>query len=375
MHLVPNGAPPPTTPTRENARSIMGMGVWRGVDRTAAKSGQPAPRRRPRADIRILRASPHKIKIPPQFGWQFCALLRPALGAEKDVTGACAVPNDQFASDSHLPIFLSDREEFYEPPRPSWLRRIALLMLALLVAGAATMFSLGNPVQALTDLTASLTEMTASLTDTLTARFAADPAAAPAETVADAQAPAQAATDMPGRVDPAAISIPVGGGQPDNGALLQQFQTWAAAQDAQAGPAQAAPAQEREQASAQARSADVEPVRPIQNNTQADAQPAPAPAAAPDAPAKTADNKTADDKTADETLAPPPAHLAQTRRRVHLVRNARAEIRYTRPRVIVPQNRTAHVEARPTTDARAGEQQAEQPAQSPSFLQSIGLSH
>jgi hypothetical protein len=332
--------------------------VWIGLRQNL---GSPLPAGVPAPTSAFCGASPHKIKIPPKFGWQLWALFSAPLRAEKDVTGACTVPNDQFASDSHLPIFLSDRDEFYEPPRPSWLRRIALLTLALMVAGAATMFSLGNPVQALTDLTASLT-------DAVTARFASDPAP-PAETVAEAQTPAPAAEDTPGRVDPAAISIPASQSQADNGALLQQFQTWAAAQDAQAqtAPAQAAPAEER--------SADIEPVRPIQNNTQADAQPAPAPAAAPDAPAKTADNKTADDKTVDETLAPPPAHLAQTRRRVHLVRNARAEIRYTRPRVIVPQNRTAHVEARPTTDARPGEQQADQPAQSPSFLQSIGLSH
>lgn len=247
-----------------------------------------------------------------------------------------------FTSDHPLPVFLSsDAERYEEPRRSSFLLKTAgLFVVAAIVIGAAMTLVLGNPMNLFAE---------ASVADTPAAQPTADQTTPPVQTppvqsTADIEQTA-AATSSREDVTATADIAP----EPPSGALLKQFQSWAAQQD---GQPQAEPAQPAQGAQTQ-----VEPVRPIQDAT---------PQAEPARPAQDAATQPSDD-------TPAPVRVVQKRRRARPVQNARAEIRIPRPRPAAGArpDRNARADARPPQDGRALEQQPQ--PQTPSFLQSIGL--
>ena len=253
-----------------------------------------------------------------------------------------------FTSDHPLPVFLSTDTERYEEPRRSsfLLKTTGLFVVAAIVIGGAVTLTLGNPMNLF-----AVADSAASQADSATAQPTADQSTPPAQTppvqsTADA---GQTAGATPGRDDVTAAAD--NAAEPSSGALLKQFQSWAAQQDAQPqdAPAQGAPTQGVQ--------TQVEPVRPIQDTT---------PQAEPARPAQDAATQPSDD-------TPAPVRVAQKHRRTRPVQNARAEIRIPRPRPApgARPDRTARADARPPQDGRPLEQP--QQAQSPSFLQSIGI--
>jgi hypothetical protein len=285
------------------------------------------------------------------------------------------VRHDFASSDHPLPVFLSSRTEQYEEPKTSsWLRRISLFVMAIGVIGAAMTLSLGNPMNILglasnspappaTDPSASST--VASNDDAQDTKQASpqqtspQQAAPPTVSPQTAAALAALAAALPARdaAPSAAASSPPSESQAGDppGALLKQFQSWAATQDTQ-------PAQDTQRQTDQ--------VRPIVQEAQPQAEP-PRPvqqAARPDA--------------ADDTPAPAPIMRASAPKhhKPRPVQNARAEIRAAKPPQAGarPLDRTARADARPADrNARAPQdgrpaEQAPQP-QTPSFLQSIGI--
>ena len=257
-----------------------------------------------------------------------------------------------FTSDHPLPVFLSsDAERYEEPRRSSFLLKTAgLFVLAAIVIGAAVTLTLGNPMNLFAE---------ASVADTPAAQPTADqkqPTAdqspppvqtPPVQSTADA-GPTAGATPSREDVTAAADNAP----EPSSGALLKQFQSWAAEQD---GPPQAEPAQPAQGAQTQ-----VEPVRPIMQEATTRAEPARPVQGAPTTQIMQDD-------------PPAPVRVAQKHRRARPVQNARAEIRMPRPRPVAGArpDRNVRADVRPPQDGRAVEQQPQQ--QSPSFLQSIGL--
>jgi hypothetical protein len=254
-----------------------------------------------------------------------------------------------FTSDHPLPVFLSSDTERYEEPRRSslLLKTTGLFVVAAIVIGGAMTLTLGNPMDlfAVADSAASQADSAAAQPNT--DQPPAPPVQAPpVQSTADA---GQTAGSTPSREDVTAAAD--NAAAPPSGALLKQFQSWAAQQDAQP---QGAPTQG---AQTQGVQTQVEPVRPIQDAT---------PQAEPARPAQDAATQPSDD-------APAPVRVAQKHRRARPVQNARAEIRIPRPRPAagVRPDRNARADARPPQDGRPPEQT--QQAQSPSFLQSIGL--
>jgi hypothetical protein len=273
---------------------------------------------------------------------------------------------DDFAPDHPLPVFLSRGTEAYEEPRgSSWPLKAGLFVVAAIVVGAAMTLSFGYPKNIFADT---------SQADSPAAQVAPDQSAAPT-TPADqstddaaqaaASAPGSATGSVPNRDEVAdtsspapAIESPAETQEPPSGALLKQFQSWAATQDAQrqAGLPQNSPTQAEPIRPIQDAPAQVEPVRPIVQDAATQADPA---QGAQDAATEPQDN-------------PAPTRAARKHRKPAAVQNARAEIKPAkRARAGIRQD----ADARPPQDPRAAEQQQPaQNAQSPSLLQSLGLS-
>ena len=281
---------------------------------------------------------------------------------------------DDFTPDHPLPVFLSDEtyaeaELYGELRRSSWLLKagLSVVVAAVIALGAAMSLSLGYPMKLFAE---------ASETDPPAAQPIADqstPTALPNRSTVDA---GQTVGSAPGRDKVADTSAPASDSQaesrePPTGALLKQFQSWAAAQDNEG--------QDRPTQPAQDGPTQVEPVRPIQDTTTQVEPVRPkqdaATQAEPVPPVQ-------DTQTQDSQDNPAPVRAIRKHRKGPTVQNARAEVRTAKP----PQAGSrrywnARGEARPAQDARAPqdprapEQQPAQNGQSPSLLQNLGLSH
>lgn len=253
---------------------------------------------------------------------------------------------DDFDPDNPLPSFLSHADEHeqwgtpeYKLPGTSPILKASLLAIAVMVGGIALAVWLGKPVKVFADAAASLTDSSA-------AQRSADPTAPPIQSAADAPVSAPIPVGAPAQEAFAAVAEPAPqarteNSEPPSGALLSQFQAWAAKQDAQA-PWPAQPL-------------DTAPAQPLDT---APAQPAET------TPAQVAEND------------PAPERPMHKHRKARSVQNARAEIRHVqKPRARLAREQNAPGLAPPVQDARAQGQpvQTMQNAQPPSFLQSLGL--
>jgi hypothetical protein len=273
---------------------------------------------------------------------------------------ACQVlTKDRFSPLDPLPQFLSgrtDEHEFYgradeHEPRESILALNAgvLVMTTALISIAFTL-SWGSPLNVFTDIKAAVIDISPMRPDTAQSTRSI-------RTTANIQALPPAVTGAPTRDEsPPAVN---GADQKpaEAGALLGQFQAWAATQDGpdqEDGPAQAGSAQDGSIYVAHARPlegapAQAQPVRPMEVAPAQDAQDAQA-----------------------------PVRSVQRHRPIRRVQNARAEMRSVRHAPArVRRDRPAQVQVRPAQEVRAPDQpvQPVQPAQNvppPSYAQRFG---
>ncbi len=247
---------------------------------------------------------------------------------------------DSFPPDDRFPVFLSDDAEGTGEPdigtawsRAAMASRIlkASIFAAVATAIGIAILLMGNPVSLVADVTAAWTDKSEFQPD-------ADPSTATTPAIAAAQEVPPATVDTPAREETAAAPEPATqnraeSDQPPTEAMFKQFQAWAAEEDARA---------------------QVEPVRPAQDLPPVQAM--------QDAPVRVAPE------------APAQVQPVRKQRRARSVHNARAEVRpqrHHRPRYREEQN-APPVPLAPVPDARAQEQ-APQPPQTPSFLQTFGL--
>jgi hypothetical protein len=235
-------------------------------------------------------------------------------------------------SDHPLPLFLCENADELEQAgiEQAWDRAVVssrILKTSILVVTATVIAILwvGNPVALFGNITASLVDISAWQPGT---------GQTPAnQSTAGAEALPATARGAPTREDIAAALEPTDQkqteiGQPPAEALLNQFQAWAADEDARALVVQ--PAQD-----ARAQDGSAQPVQ--------------------DAPAQVVQD------------APAQVRPIQKRRHVRRVQNARAEIRPERhPRAKVRREENARVQVAPLQDPRAQDQSV-QNAQAPSF--------
>jgi hypothetical protein len=224
---------------------------------------------------------------------------------------------DGFTSDHPLPLFLSGHADEHEERGSLLLLNASILVLVASLIGMAIILSFGNPAKVFADIKASLIDISALQPDTVqstpTIRSTADAKALP-PTVRGASTRDEIATNSD-----TAEQSQAGISEAPSGALLKEFQDWAAKEDARA---------------------QIETVRPAQ-----------------DARAQVL-------QSAQARVLP-----IQTQK-VRPVQNTRAEIQNQRnPRVWRDQN--ARVAVRPVQDARAQDQPV-QNARAPSLLQSFG---
>lgn len=249
---------------------------------------------------------------------------------------------DGFTPDHPLPLFLSNQVDEEVQRGPSRLLKASTAVMAAAVICVAVVLALGNPAKVVADLTASLTDVSALQAD-------ADQSTPAIQSTADTQALQPTARDAPARDETSANSDAVAQSQPEtsetpSGALLKQFQIWAAEQDAktQAQPAPDARAQAEPIESVPDARAPVEPVQAAQDKSEQNLQNAEAP------------------------VRPVKRH-----RRAQPVQNARAEIRSPRPQTRIPRHQAPRAEVRPAQVQ--AQEQAGPYGQPPSFLQSLGL--
>ncbi|HLZ04034.1 MAG TPA: hypothetical protein VKR55_18050 [Bradyrhizobium sp.] len=250
---------------------------------------------------------------------------------------------DRFAPDDPLPLFLSRHADEEEQRDSPVLLNMSILVLTTALVGLAMMLSLGNPAKVFADVRASLTGTSTSRPDTVRAtvkiQSAADVQALPATLP-------PTATGAPGRDNIISATFDNADqkqaetSEASSAALFQQFQAWAAQQDAEAQVEQSV--RPVEDARAQ-----VEPVQPVEDG--------PAPI------------------MQDAQASVRPALKHKKIRHVQNARadqNARAEMRPVRnPRARVQRDRNAPVEPR---QAQGQPVQNAQPPQAPSFFQSLG---
>ena len=235
---------------------------------------------------------------------------------------------DGFPPDDRFPAFLSEHAEETRQPDIGKAWDIALISSRILktsifaVTAAAigiAILSIGDPVALVANVTASWVDKPALQPDT-------DPSTSTIQSIASTQDLPPTTTDAPTRDEIAAAVEPADQGQAEIGqplteALFKQFQAWAAEQETRA---------------------QVEPAQPVQA-----------------APAKVVQD------------APARVRPAKKHRQVRSVQNARAEIRPQRNhRAKVRQEQDAQIP--PVADPRAQDPSV-QNAQTPSFLQSLGL--
>jgi len=226
---------------------------------------------------------------------------------------------DGFVPEHPLPLFLSRRVDKQERRESPLLLNASIFVITAALVGIAMAFSLENRVKVFADIKASLTETSAAQPDAVQSTPTTQSTAA-------AQALPLAARGAPTRDQLVDAIDPPGQSQTEinetpSGALLKQFQAWAAEQDARAQVESERPLQRTR--------AEVEPVRPVQDARAQD--------------------------LLSSQNAQAPDRSIQKHRKVRPVQNARAEIRPPRN----PQ------------DAR-GQDQSVQNAQAPSFLQGLG---
>jgi hypothetical protein len=215
---------------------------------------------------------------------------------------------DRFTPNHPLPLFLSGHAYEHEERGSLLLLNASILVLVASLVGMAVLLSFGNPAKVFVDIKASLTNISALQPDTGQSTPAIQSTAQALPPTAGDAAPAReenAAAVEPADQKQTEIS------QPPAEALLNQFQAWAADEDARALVVPVQPAQ---------------PAPPVQ-----DAQ---ARVVQEDAPAR--------------------VRPIQKRRHVRLLQNARAEIRPERhPRAKVRRGQNARLQVRPAPDARA----------------------
>jgi hypothetical protein len=250
--------------------------------------------------------------------------------------------NDDFAPDHHLPLFLSRHVDEPDVGRAWDIATISsrILRVGLLVVTASAIgFVLAD------DPVALFASVKASLFDA-SALHASEQSTAVIQSTSDAQELPPTAADAPTREEIAAAFAAAHqrlaqNAEPPAEALLKQFQAWAAKEDAQAPVMREQPVQ----AAREDAQPPVKSVPPVQDTPTQAAEDAPAPV----------------------------RHMAR-HRHVRPVQNARAEMRQQYSRRLVRREQTARVQGPPVQDPRAQAQdQAAQNAQSPSFLQSLGL--
>src|SRR5262249_54999767 len=160
-----------------------------------------------------------------------------------------------------LSLFLSGHADENEQQGSLLLLNAGILVMTATLVGIAITLSWGNPVKVFADVTASRTDFSA--------RWPGTAQSTPKiQLTHDAQGPAPTLRGAPTRGETAATSEPVNEAQtqnnePPSGALLSQFQAWAAKEDARA---QVGPVQQ------------VEPVRLVQDARAQVLEIAPAPA-------------------------------------------------------------------------------------------------
>ena len=247
------------------------------------------------------------------------------------------------SDDYPLPSFLAPRADEYDYDEPgvfaqelrstSGVLKASILTVAMAVGGIAIALSLGHPARVLADARASLSDNSDLQREASQAPQTIAPAAdtRPVQSSADAQSSAPAAEAPLTQAELAAFAQLANQARAENneaasGALLEQFQAWAAKQDAQTLDARA------EQPAEPAEAAPVQIAR-------------------------------------DE---PAPEEAVQRHRKASSLRDARAEMpRVQKPRAKVQRKLAARREAAPIQDARAQELPVPN-AQQPSFLQNLG---
>ena len=155
---------------------------------------------------------------------------------------------DDFGPEDPLPLFLSGHADENEQQGSLLLLNAGILVMTAALVGIAITLSWGNPVKLFADVTASRTDFSARWpgTDQSRPRIQLPP---------DAQGSAPSVRGAPVRNEMAAAPEPAAQTQAENnglpvGALLSQFQAWAAKEDART---QVEPVEQ------------VEPVRPVQD--------------------------------------------------------------------------------------------------------------
>lgn len=259
---------------------------------------------------------------------------------------------DRFQPD-RPPIFLSDYPDEIGQPDvgkgwdlatiASRILKVSILAVAATAIGIAVL-SIGNPVALVANVTDWLDNKPA-------VQVEAEPPTSATQAVASTQDSVPTATDAPAREEIAASVQPVEPRQPEPAPApavpAQQAESSQRPAEASQGQAQAGQLMTEELFKQfQAWAAEEE------TKTQAGSAPA--------APVRVAQD------------APAPARPAKRHRRVHSVQNARAEVRPQRVhRARVRQEQEA--QAPPAVDPRAPDPSMMQPAQPPSFLQSLGI--
>jgi hypothetical protein len=224
---------------------------------------------------------------------------------------------DNFTSDEPLPLFLCDRADEHQQRVASRLPKASIMVIAAAASGIAIALSLGNPVKLFANVTAPSTDMSAL-------RLGSDQLTPTIQSTADTQALPPTAREAARNDEIAATFEPADQSRSRirealSGALLKQFQTWAANEDARV---------------------QAEPVQPVQNAQAQVSQ---------------------DDRA--------PVRGVRKQRRVRPVQNARAEIRSVEnPRARILRDQDARV-VRHAQDGRAQDQSV-QNGQAPS--QSLG---
>jgi hypothetical protein len=262
---------------------------------------------------------------------------------------------DGFNPDHRLPLFLCENAGELEQADieqaldraviSSRILKTGILVVTATAIGIAIL-SAGSPVVLFANVMASLVDTSASQPGT-------GQSTPTIQSTADADLP-PIAKEAPTRDEIAIASEPADQTQskisePPAGALLKQFQAWAAEEDARALVVQPAQDAQAQDGSAQ----------PVQDAPAPAVQEAPAPAVQ-EAPAQVVQD------------APAQIRPMQKHRHVRRVQNARAEIRPARhPRAMVRREQNARAQVAPVQNPRAQDQPV-QNAEAPSFLQSFG---
>jgi hypothetical protein len=137
---------------------------------------------------------------------------------------------DQFTPDHPLPLFLSGHAYEHEERGSLLLLNASILVLVASLVGMAIILSFGNPAKVFADIKASLTDISALQPDTVQSTPTI-------QSAAYAQALPPTASGAPTRDGTLAASDSADQSQAEisaapPGALLKQFQDWAAKEDA-----------------------------------------------------------------------------------------------------------------------------------------------